>query len=167
MNFDYFYFPGKAIQPFNMKQEVTKRLPAENLAEPARCSVVATLRLFATKWKPCILCYLSAGSLRYNALHKAIPNISRKMLSEHLRELEQDQLDHPAPVRPKEPAGGVCAVGPRAFTAGNPYTTAGLGNGTPRRRNLDQGYVEPSPPIIENLLPVIELILPKPPPDLS
>jgi DNA-binding HxlR family transcriptional regulator len=75
-----------------MKQEVTKRLPAENLAEPARCSVIATLKLFATKWKPCILCYLSSGALRYNELQRAIPNISRKMLSEHLRELEQDQL---------------------------------------------------------------------------
>jgi DNA-binding HxlR family transcriptional regulator len=75
-----------------MKQEVTNRLPVENSPEPARCSVIATLKLFATKWKPCILCYLSAGSLRYNELHRAIPNISRKMLSEHLRELEQDHL---------------------------------------------------------------------------
>lgn len=80
-----------------MKQEVTKRLPVERTEptvapEQARCSVIATLKLFATKWKPCILCYLSARSLRYNELHRAIPNISRKMLSEHLRELEKDQL---------------------------------------------------------------------------
>ena len=73
-----------------MKQEVTKKLPVE--ISQARCSVIATLKLFATKWKPCILCYLSARSLRYNELHRAIPNISRKMLSEHLRELEQDHL---------------------------------------------------------------------------
>ena len=42
-------------------QEVTKRLPAEkNTTAPDnnRCAVTATLRLFATKWKPCILCYL-------------------------------------------------------------------------------------------------------------
>ena len=90
-----------------MKQEVTKKLlvqspigmaaPGDPAGTPvvpdlARCSVIATLKLFATKWKPCILCYLSARSMRYNELHRAIPNISRKMLSEHLRELERDRL---------------------------------------------------------------------------
>ena len=76
-------------------QEVTKRLPAEkNSISPdnSRCAVIATLRLFATKWKPCILSYLAATPLRYNQLYRAIPNISRKMLSQHLDELEADQL---------------------------------------------------------------------------
>jgi DNA-binding HxlR family transcriptional regulator len=76
-------------------QEVTKRLPAKKNTESpdnARCAVIATLRLFATKWKPCILCYLSASPLRYNQLYRAIPNISRKMLSQHLDELEADHL---------------------------------------------------------------------------
>ena len=50
------------------------------------------MNIFATKWKPCILCYLSASPLRYNQLYRAIPNISRKMLSEHLDELEADGL---------------------------------------------------------------------------
>ncbi len=71
-----------------MQQEVTKRLPVTG----PRCSVIATLKVFATKWKPCILCYLSAGPLRYNQLHRIIPNISRRMLSEHLRQLEKDDL---------------------------------------------------------------------------
>ena len=71
-----------------MEQEVTKRLPVTAL----RCSVIATLKNFATKWKPCILCYLWAGPMRYNQLHRIIPNISRRMLSEHLRQLEKDQL---------------------------------------------------------------------------
>lgn len=30
--------------------------------------------------------------MRYNELYRSIPNISRKMLSEHLRELENDAL---------------------------------------------------------------------------
>jgi DNA-binding HxlR family transcriptional regulator len=67
-----------------MEQEVTKRLPV--------CSVIATLKVFSTKWKPCILCYLSEKPMRYNQLHRIIPNISRRMLSEHLRQLEKDQL---------------------------------------------------------------------------
>ena len=76
-------------------QEVTKRLPAKkNTGSPDndRCTVIATLKLFATKWKPCILCYLAASPLRYNQLYRAIPNISRKMLSQHLDELEADDL---------------------------------------------------------------------------
>jgi len=78
-----------------MKQEVTKRLPVQKerrANDLLRCSVIGTLKLFATKWKPCIICYLSAGSMRYNDLCRSIPNISRKMLSEHLRELETDRL---------------------------------------------------------------------------
>ena len=30
--------------------------------------------------------------MRYNDLHRIIPNISRKILSEHLRELERDNV---------------------------------------------------------------------------
>jgi len=51
-----------------------------------------TLKVFATKWKPCILCYLWERPMRYNQLSRVIPNISRRMLSEHLRQLEKDQL---------------------------------------------------------------------------
>jgi DNA-binding HxlR family transcriptional regulator len=43
--------------------------------------------MFASKWKPCILCYLAEKPMRYNDLYRIIPNISRKMLSEHLKEL--------------------------------------------------------------------------------
>ncbi len=78
-----------------MRQVVTKRLPVKNRASrhfEQQCSVIATLRLFASKWKPCIICYLSAGPMRYNELYRAIPNISRKMLSDQLRELEEDGL---------------------------------------------------------------------------
>lgn len=78
-----------------MKQQVTKRLPAKKSTSEIplnQCSVIATLKLFATKWKPCIICYLAKKSMRYNELYRIIPNISRKMLSEHLKELENDAL---------------------------------------------------------------------------
>ncbi|PSL47974.1 HxlR family transcriptional regulator [Chitinophaga niastensis] len=78
-----------------MKQEVTKRLLVkkqdDTLADYS-CSVIATLRIFATKWKPCIICYLTEGPLRYNQLYRIIPNISRKVLSQHLSELERDNV---------------------------------------------------------------------------
>jgi DNA-binding HxlR family transcriptional regulator len=78
-----------------MKQQVTKRLPAKKSTSTIplnQCSVIATLKLFATKWKPCIICYLAKKTMRYNELYRIIPNISRKMLSEHLKELENDAL---------------------------------------------------------------------------
>ncbi len=78
-----------------MKQEVTKRLPAIKERMPLlnqQCAVIATLKLFATKWKPCIICYLMEKPRRYNELFRIIPNISRKMLSEHLAELVRDSL---------------------------------------------------------------------------
>jgi DNA-binding HxlR family transcriptional regulator len=78
-----------------VSQEVTKRLPVKKSQSPDlyhSCSVIATLRLFATKWKPCIICYLTDRPLRYNELYRMIPNISKKMLSEHIKELEADNI---------------------------------------------------------------------------
>ena len=78
-----------------MRQEVTKRLLVKKSAHSQinyQCSIIATLKLFATKWKPCILCYLGEKSMRYNELYRIIPNISRKVLSEHLKELEKDSV---------------------------------------------------------------------------
>lgn len=78
-----------------MKQQVTKRLPADKSGSTRlnhECSVIATLKLFATKWKPCILCYLAEKSMRYTELYRIIPTISKKMLSEHLKELEINAL---------------------------------------------------------------------------
>jgi DNA-binding HxlR family transcriptional regulator len=78
-----------------MNQEVTKRLLVKRTqpdTDNLQCSVIATLKLFATKWKPCILCYLNQKPMRYNELYRIIANISRKMLSEHLRELEASGL---------------------------------------------------------------------------
>lgn len=78
-----------------IRQEVTKRLLVKRSTGTQvmnQCSVIATLKVFGTKWKPCILCYLSEGPLRYNDLYRVIPNISRKILSEHLSELIRDEL---------------------------------------------------------------------------
>ena len=76
-------------------QEVTKRLLVKRTGNTEllyQCSVIAALKMFATKWKPCILCYIAEKPMRYNELYRIIPNISRKILSEHLDELETDAL---------------------------------------------------------------------------
>lgn len=68
------------------------------------CAVIESLKILSGKWKPCILCYLQQQTLRYSELERLIPNVSRKMLSAQLRELEQDGLltrRHYAVIPPK------------------------------------------------------------------
>lgn len=43
-------------------------------------------------WSSLILCALDEGPLRFSALARAIPQISRRMLAKTLRSLEQDGL---------------------------------------------------------------------------
>ncbi len=44
------------------------------------------------KWKPIILGRLTNGAVRFGKLAAQIPDISRKILTEQLRELEEDGL---------------------------------------------------------------------------
>lgn len=56
------------------------------------CPIEATLKVIGGKWKPIILCLLSNNTLRYNKIQQLIPNISPKMLTKQLRELQNDGL---------------------------------------------------------------------------
>ncbi|MBS1612804.1 MAG: helix-turn-helix transcriptional regulator [Bacteroidetes bacterium] len=58
----------------------------------AQCPVTFTLEKIGGRWKPLIIYNLGTGKKRYNELKKLIPNISEKMLIQHLRELETDNL---------------------------------------------------------------------------
>jgi DNA-binding HxlR family transcriptional regulator len=58
------------------------------------CSVEATVSLLEGKWKCVILYRLAHGTLRFNELRRAIPNVTQRMLINQLRELETDGLVH-------------------------------------------------------------------------
>lgn len=60
---------------------------------PQQCKVVNALDTLLGKWKPIILQHLLAdGTLRFNELRKRMPNITQRMLTLHLRELEEQDL---------------------------------------------------------------------------
>ena len=64
------------------------------MAMTQNCPVAATLELIGGKYKALILWHLSAGTLRFSELKKVINNATPKMLTQQLRELENDALIH-------------------------------------------------------------------------
>ncbi|MFD8598131.1 winged helix-turn-helix transcriptional regulator [Kitasatospora sp. NPDC059646] len=62
---------------------------------PYICGIDAALDVVSGKWKGLILWELDAhGVRRFAELRRALPGVSEKMLTQHLRELEQDGLLH-------------------------------------------------------------------------
>jgi DNA-binding HxlR family transcriptional regulator len=62
------------------------------LKEKTQCPVTATLQLIGGKWKTIILYSLWSGTRRFGEIAVRIPNISRKVLTDQLKELEADGL---------------------------------------------------------------------------
>lgn len=54
------------------------------------CPVERALHFIGGKWKQCIIQRLSTKVFRFNELHRTIPDISQKMLTQELRTLEEN-----------------------------------------------------------------------------
>lgn len=56
------------------------------------CPVTYVMNKIGGHWKPIILFQLMSGPKRYSELKRAIPEISEKMLIQHLKQLQEDNL---------------------------------------------------------------------------
>lgn len=57
-----------------------------------KCPVTGMLQLIGGKWKPVILYCLRSEKRRFGEISARIPDLSRKVLTQQLKELEEDGL---------------------------------------------------------------------------
>ncbi len=67
----------------------------ENPSVNKNCPVSATIRLIGGKYKALLLWHLTGQTLRFNQLHRLVPEATPKMLTQQLRELERRRSDFP------------------------------------------------------------------------
>jgi DNA-binding HxlR family transcriptional regulator len=56
------------------------------------CPMRTAIKIIGGKWKPVILFHLMSGKKRYRELQRLLPEVTQKMLTQHLRELERDGI---------------------------------------------------------------------------
>ena len=56
------------------------------------CPVKLTASIIGGKWKPSLLFHLEGRTRRFCELQRLIPGLTKKMLTQHLRELERDGI---------------------------------------------------------------------------
>lgn len=57
-----------------------------------KCSLEAAMDVLGGKWRSLIIWHLLDKKLRFSEIQKIVPGISKKVLSEHLRILEKNEL---------------------------------------------------------------------------
>ncbi len=57
-----------------------------------KCPIGGSINIFGGKWKPEILYFLNQSPRRFNELRRLIPNVTQRMLTQQLRELERDGI---------------------------------------------------------------------------
>lgn len=69
------------------------KAPRAGRSGPYICGIDAALDVVSGKWKGLVLWELHAhGTRRFAELRRALPGVSEKMLTQHLREMEADGL---------------------------------------------------------------------------
>jgi DNA-binding HxlR family transcriptional regulator len=57
-----------------------------------KCSLEAVIDLLGGKWRSLIIWHLNKEKLRFSEVQRIVPGISKKVLSEHLRYLEKNEM---------------------------------------------------------------------------
>lgn len=95
--------------------QVTKKLPLPRLAETFKflktlgdqaleCPVCDVLDRAGDKWSMLMIAALAGGPRHCSTLHRAIPDISKRMLTQTLRDLERDGLIEREVIATKPPS---------------------------------------------------------------
>ena len=71
---------------------LAERQPGCGWSPDAQCPVRDVLDRIGDKWSTLILGTLAAGPHRFSAVQRAIPDISKRMLTQTFRDLERDGL---------------------------------------------------------------------------
>lgn len=81
--------------------------------DAAACPVRNILDRIGDKWTMLVLVALAAGPCRFSELHRAMPDISKRMLTQTLRNLERDGLAtrHVFPTKPPKVEYRLSALG--------------------------------------------------------
>ena len=77
-----------------MNKDTIEKFPNQRKRQKDfKCSLGFAMTVIGSKWKAIILWHiLKTDSIRYGELKKSIPNISHKILSQELKNLEMDGL---------------------------------------------------------------------------
>lgn len=67
---------------------------SEKINKGLLCPVSVTQNILMGKWKLAILWIVGQKTRRFNELQRLLPNVSRGVLTQQLRELERDNLVH-------------------------------------------------------------------------
>ena len=103
---------------------------AHDLA-PAACPVRDVLDQLGDKWSTLLVITLADGPRRFSALRRAVPDISQRMLTQTLRDLERDGLiTQVYPTKPPSVDYRLSALGRLLL---EPWRPDRLGRAPPRR----------------------------------
>ena len=67
-------------------------MPRKYVENPNTCTIVHAMNIIGNKWKPIIIYLLAGGELRFGKFLMLLPTISKKVLTQQLKELESDEL---------------------------------------------------------------------------
>lgn len=56
------------------------------------CPIAGSINIFGGKWKPEAIYFINLGPKRFNELRRLIPDVSQRMLTQQLRELQRDGI---------------------------------------------------------------------------